>query len=149
MIIETLMKNITKIIVAVGILLVCTGNIRGQVSPGGYVYSSTIHDSLSVPVKMAVDNADNIYVTDTYRKRIVKYDASGIFTSSFTTPGTSVSVAINSANQLYFGDGESGKIYRHNDNNSATLFYTGTVFPSSMTFDAQGLLYVLTANSSA
>jgi len=39
-----------------------------------------------------------------------------------------VSLAINAANQLFFGDGESGKIFKINSNGVASELYSGRFF---------------------
>jgi hypothetical protein len=136
------MKKIFELIVVAGLMLVCMPNIHGQGSPGGYLFSATIQDSLSTPVRMAIDNSDNIYVTDAFRKKIRKYNASGAYSGSIVTVASPISIAINDKNQLFIGDGATGKIFRLNSNGTASLFYAGTAFPSSMVFCSDGFLYV-------
>ncbi|MEI7725563.1 MAG: NHL repeat-containing protein, partial [Bacteroidota bacterium] len=136
------MKLINTHLFIIGILLIWNVGAYGQVSPGGYVFSASINDSLASPVRMAIDNMDNIYVTDAYQKKIKKFNASGTYLGSVITVGSPVSIAINSANQIFFGDGETGKILKLNSNGTTTELYTGTVFPSSMVFCSDGNLYV-------
>ena len=66
---KNVMKQINKLIVILGILLGCLNGIYGQSPPGGFIFSATINDSLSSPVRMAIDNLDNIYVTDAFKKK--------------------------------------------------------------------------------
>ena len=131
-----------KLIVVLSILLICFNSMSGQSSPGSFVFSATIHDSLSAPVRIAFDNTDNIYVTDPFRKKINKYDAAGNFTGSILTIGSPISIAINGSDQIFFGDGETGKIYMLHTNGTATELYAGASFPSSMVFGSDGLLYI-------
>jgi len=91
---------------------------------------------------MAIDDLDNIYVTDAIRKNIRKYNADGNYFGSLVTTGSPVSIAINELNTIFIGDGVTGKIFRLNASGTAEQLYAGTVFPSSMVFGSDGLLYV-------
>ena len=92
---------------------------------------------------MAIDKSDNIFVTDVNQKVILMYDALGNFLESFDPGCEPLSIAINKNNQVFFGDGETGTIYRLDPDETKTEFYSGTQYPNSMVFDANGLLYVV------
>ncbi|MCX6268380.1 MAG: PKD domain-containing protein [Bacteroidetes bacterium] len=124
------------------IVLVNGTSIFGQISPGSFTFSATIRDSLYTPVRMAIDQMDNIYVTDACNKNIKKYNASGSYLGSIVTGNSPISIAINDANQIIIGDGVTGKIFKINPDGTSTELYAGTVFPSSMVFCADGLLYI-------
>lgn len=136
------MMKIYKLIVIAIMMLVCRNGMYGQGSPGGYAFAGAISDSLSTPVRMAIDNMDNIYVTDAFQKKIRKFNSAGTYLYSVVNVGAPVSIAVNAANQMYIGDGENGKIYKINSNGTRTELYAGTVFPSSMVFCSDGNLYV-------
>lgn len=139
---KNIMKQINMLIVIEGILLAFMSGIYGQSPPGGFIFSATINDSLSSPVRMAIDNMDNIYVTDAFKKKINKYSSTGIYSGSISTVASPVSIAINGANQIFIGDGQTGKIFKLNPNGTTTELYAGTVFPSSMVFCSDGFLYI-------
>ncbi|MFZ4521385.1 MAG: T9SS type A sorting domain-containing protein [Bacteroidales bacterium] len=136
------MKVIKKLFVILVMILFIVDGAQGQGSPGNFPYSAVITDSLFAPVRMAIDHLDNIFVTDAYQKKIKKYNAAGIYLGSITTIGSPISIAINETNTLFIGDGETGKIFRLNANGTTSELYAGTVFPSSMVFCSDGLLYV-------
>ncbi len=136
------MVKIYKLVVVLSILVVCFNDNYGQGPPAGFAFSATITDSLATPVRMAIDNMDNIYVTDAYDKLIRKYNSAGSFTGSIMTGGSPISIAINDANTLFFGDGVTGKIFRVNSNGTTAEIYSGAAFPSSMVFGSNGNLYI-------
>ncbi|MEI6435494.1 MAG: T9SS type A sorting domain-containing protein [Bacteroidota bacterium] len=136
------MKIIFKTSLFLGLILSMAYGMQGQISPGGYLYSNTIIDSLSIPVRIAIDNADNIYVTDALQKKIKKFNAAGNYIGSIVTGGSPVSIAINGVNQIFFGDGVTGKISKINSNGTISELYAGAVFPTSMVFCSDGFLYV-------
>ena len=137
------MGKIIKFIVILGIAIIFIDGLHGQGSPGTYGFSTTINDSLSTPVRIAIDHLDNIYVTDASQKQIKKYNAAGSYAGSIVTGGSPVSIALNEANELFFGDGANGRIYKMNSNGTPGELYAGAVFPSSMVFGSDGLLYVV------
>jgi hypothetical protein len=137
------MGNIFKFIVILGVAVIFSNGLLGQGSPGAYEFSTTINDSLSNPVRIAIDQLDNIYITDASQKQIKKYNAAGNFAGSIIAGGSPVSIAISEANEIFFGDGENGRVYKINNNGTITQLYEGSVFPSSMVFCSDGLLYVV------
>lgn len=107
------------------------------------IHVSSLTQSLKAPIRLAIDNSDKIYVTDAMRKNIAMYDISGNFLGTITPGGYPISIAINDANEIFIGDGENGNISKLDANGVAHIFYAGTLFPSSMTFSPDGLLYVV------
>ncbi len=106
------------------------------------VYQSSIDENLSSPVRMAIDNSDNIYVTDGYQHCIVKYDSSGNFVERIFVENNPVSIAINQNDEIFVGDGNSGNIFKITSGGSQSLFFSGLSLPNSMTFSPEGNLYI-------
>ncbi len=106
------------------------------------VYQSSINQNLTSPIRMAIDNNDNIYVTDNYQKCIIKYDINGNFIVRIFVEENPVSIAINQNNEIFIGDGNTGNIFKITPSGSQSLFYSGLSLPNSMTFSPSGLLYV-------
>ncbi len=122
----------------------CVGSGTGfsQTAPATYPYLSAIHDSLSTPVRMAIDAADNIYVTDAVRHQVIKYNSNGVYLTRYTTVSEPVSVAISGNGRIYIGDRLTGKVFKLNPNGTTVEFFNGTAFPCSMTCGPDGLLYI-------
>lgn len=114
---------------------------QSNINDIGHLYSVT--NNLLAPVRIAIDNNDNIYVTDFSKKCINKYDNSGTFVGTVFSGGNPTSIAINSDNTIYFGDGETGRISKLNSDGTATEIFSSTVFPSSMVFGSVNNLYIV------
>ena len=134
------MKHTDKIFIFIVLLLFCS-NIFAQNTPNDVVYQSSTIERLKAPLRIAIDNQDNTYVTDVSAKKIFKYDATGALIKAFDFVGTPVSIAISNDNKIFVGDTKAGKIFQISSDNTQTEFYT-TLFPSSMVFDTNNLLYV-------
>lgn len=135
------MKNRKQLIYLWALFILHSGAFA-QNTPGNYQFTTTFSDSLSSPVRLAIDQNDHIYVTDSYRKEILHYNPAGIFVGKTATLFSPVSIALNHSGEIFTGDGVSGFIYRISANGAVVPFYQSAVFPSSMTFGSDGMLYV-------
>ncbi|MHC1706618.1 MAG: T9SS type A sorting domain-containing protein [Bacteroidales bacterium] len=136
------MKNLYSLIFSIVILLAGSDGIYAQVSSEDFQFSERISSELKAPSRIAIDNNDNVYVTDAYQHKINKFDASGNLVSSVTVSVTPISIAINSDNEIFIGDSESGSIFRLNENGSTTIYYPGSSFPNAMSFSPDNHLYI-------
>ncbi len=125
------------------IVLLSFKSIYSQTLPGDIVPLLRIEEGLKAPVRMAIDQANNIYVTDTKEKQIIKFSSSGELIDTLNPGNQPLSIAINSKNEIFYGDDKTGSVYRIEADGSTTEFYSGTQYPNSMVFDADGLLYVV------
>ncbi len=131
-------STLLRLTIVVSLILNYTFNANTQ----NVVYQSSINSHLSSPIKMAIDNFNNIYVTDGYQKCVNKYDLSGNFIEKIIVGDNPISIAINQNNEIFIGDGTNGIITKINNNGSQSVFYNGLALPTSMTFSPEGLLYV-------
>ncbi|MFC2086438.1 NHL repeat-containing protein, partial [Bacteroidota bacterium] len=104
---------------------------------------SRITDGLDAPLRLAVDNMDNVYITDTYQKNIVKYDADGNFLGTIEPDGKPISIAINKENLIVYGDGENSKVIKLNPDGTSDVIYSDPLYPSSMVISPDNLLYIV------
>lgn len=123
-------------------LVLITNCIYSQNLPSTIINEFSITENLNSPVRIAIDQSDNIYVTDDFNKLIKKYDSSGTFLKNITAGKNPISIAINNKNELFVGDGDTGEIHKINANGALTLVYSKSIFPSSMVFDPENNLYI-------
>ena len=121
----------------------CLSNLYSQTNSNDIVHSLRIDQGLQSPTRIAIDDNDNIYVTDYDQKSIVKYNALGNYIETINTGFVPLSIAINDANQVFVGTKEGGTIYKLENNGSLTEFYSACIMPSSMAFSPEGVLYVV------
>lgn len=117
--------------------------ILAQTNTNDVGHLISVTNNLLAPVRIALDNNDNIFVTDASKKCINKYDNSGTFIATVFSGGNPISIAINSNNNIYFGDGEVGSVSKLNSDGSTTEIFTNSVFPSSMIFGSDNNLYIV------
>ena len=102
----------------------------------------TITTNLVSPIRLAIDKEDYIYVSDKNNKSLNVYHTNGSLFRSIPVKGKPVSVAVDSRSIVYYGDFDSGMIYKLDANGKATLFYADTQFPCDMVFGSDENLYV-------
>lgn len=107
------------------------------------VHVRSISQGMLSPVRLAIDNQDIVYVTDASQKCIVKYSNDCMYLGTIAPGGSPISIAVNGENQIFFGDAETGAVYKLDDSGNATEFFTETVYPSSMIFSPDKLLYIV------
>ncbi|MDX2444373.1 MAG: PKD domain-containing protein [Bacteroidales bacterium] len=125
------------------IVLFSFKSIYSQTLPGDIAHLLRIEEGLKAPIQMAIDQDDNIFVTDTREKQILIYSSTGELLDTINPENSPLSIAINKNNEVFYGDIETGSIFRLEADGSKTEFYSGTQYPNSMVFDADGLLYVV------
>ena len=125
------------------LVFICTIHLNAQYVTSDFIPTSLISDGLNAPGRLAIDNHDNIYITDAIQKSIVKYDAQGNYIETLITELIPLSVAIKNQNKLFVADKNTGDIYKFQSNGTRELFYSGLSFPSSMVFGTDNLLYIV------
>ncbi len=113
-----------------------------QTYPANFNHISAISGNLQTPMRIAVDRQDNIYVSDVNQKSILKYDAEGHFVGNMSHGFSPVSLAVNPEGELFFGDEATGYIYKLSAEGVSEIFYRGTVYPSSIAFSPDNVMYV-------
>ena len=140
------MKLILKIVPSIKLiifvsLLICT-NTFAQNTVDDIVHLTTIDQNIEVPIRLAVDNMNNIYTSDAKKNSIVKYDASGNYLESFVINGSPISIAINNNNNKIFVGNEDGTILKIETNGNISTFFTANIYPSDMAINPDGDLYI-------
>ena len=116
-----------------------------QTNSGDFINTYSIVQDLKVPVRIAIDNADNIFVTDAFQNCIVHYDQSMNFVEKIFVGTNPTSIAFGNNNVMFVGDCVNGKIYKRLPNGNITLIYSDTISPSSMAVGQNDELYVIDA----
>jgi len=132
-----------KKLMCYALFFISIAHLNAQYATSDFGPINLISDGLNAPGRMAIDNNDDIYVTDAIQKNIVKYDAQGNYISTINSGLSPLSIAINNKNQLFVGDKNTGDIYIVQVNGTKTLFYSGLSFPASMVFGLNNILYVV------
>lgn len=136
-----------KVFVLTIILSLAIHTHEAQYGPEDFTSVSLISDNIDAPGRMAIDNDDNIFLVDTYQRRVLKYNTQGILLTAIDTDMQPLSIAINSNGRMLVGDRLSGNIYDLASNGSKTLFYEGLNFPNAMVFGLNHVLYVTDSHS--
>jgi trimeric autotransporter adhesin len=171
-------NRIRKVTVSTGIISTVAGNgTAGYSGDGGAAISAEIWE----PNGVALDTANNIYIADTQNLRIRKVTVStGIITtvagigkccySGDGGPATSAEigeatgVALDSANNIYFGDPETNRVRKVTASTGIISTVTGNgtygfsgdggaatsaelEFPGEVAFDSAGNVYIPDANN--
>lgn len=124
------------------ILLIVSTIAFSQTSSNDFIFLSGIENGIETPMRIAIDQSDNIYVTDVISKCIIKYDMNGNLIDTLIPGMSPISIAINQYGELFFGDDNTGYIYKIDANKQPEVFYTGTRYPSDMVFSHDNILYV-------
>ncbi|MCK5505179.1 MAG: hypothetical protein KAJ10_08455, partial [Thermodesulfovibrionia bacterium] len=66
--------------------------------------------SLRAPTAVAVDNFENIYVTESSNNRLLIYTQSGGYLETLTGLSSPISVAVDGAGRIYIGNEGSGNV---------------------------------------
>ena len=124
-------------------ILLCITQLNAQYQTSDFVPSGLLSNEIYAPGRMAIDTLDNIYVVDVAQRNIIIYNAQGNFINTIDTNLNPLSIAINSKNQLFVGEKNTGDIYTVQANGTKTLFYSGLSFPASMEFGSNNILHVV------
>lgn len=108
----------------------------------------SINHELKTPIRLTIDQNDNIYVTDAFQKSIYKYDASGNFIETISSVGIPISIAISNDNHLIVSDNKKGSILNISTAGSINEIFSDCVYPSSAAFDIYNNLYVVDSKQS-
>jgi hypothetical protein len=117
--------------------------MNAQSIPGDFVYSSAITQDVDAPVRMAVDNQDNMFVVDATGNKLKVFSPAGILVDSLMFTSSPSSVAVGDNNELFVGLGAEGRIYRKSSGGALTEIYSGLIVPSDMTAGPDNLLYIV------
>lgn len=118
-------------------------NTNAQNTPTNVTHLLSLSNGISAPFRIAVKSTGTIYITDVSQNNIVKYDKSFNLIGAFNIGIKPTALAINSSDELFVGDSETGIIYKLDGSENATEFSTVTNSASSMVFDKNNLLYVV------
>lgn len=141
---QFILKTLLNCIILFVLLMFLPGNsIFSQTNPGDIVHLNSINTVTKAPVRLTVDNNDNIYTSDVYLNCILKFDPNGNFLDTIYKGVKPLSIAINNNGTVFVGDEESGNILKIGAGGSSTIFYSGLQIPSGMVFGTDGLLYVV------
>lgn len=138
------MKTCSKIFLClIFLVLIFCDESSAQNNSDDIIYTGQITDYLTTPIRMTVDEDNNLYVTEHNQNCVVKYDAAGNFIEKIYISFTPISVAVDRNNNVFIGDKNTGDIYKRNILGNISLFYTGCMFPSCMEFSPDNLLYIV------
>ena len=118
-----------------------------QTNTSDFINNYSISENLKVPVRVAIDKTDNIFVTDFSQKCIVQYDATRNFVRKIFVGEEPNSITISDNNTMFVGDCVNGKIYKRLSNGTISLIYSDTIIPSSMVVSPDNLLYIVDSRS--
>jgi PKD repeat protein len=117
-------------------------SLTAQNNPSDVLSEFTITNYLEAPVRIAINDNDDILIVDQHNKTINIYDAQGLLKTTIPVQGSPISIAIDENNAIYYGDSESGKIFKLDKNNNTSIFYAESALPSAMVFGTDQKLYV-------
>ena len=106
---------------------------------------SPMTNGLGRPVGVAVDAADNVYVSDTTNKAVYRITTAGArstVASGLQLPG---GVTVDGAGNVYFADTDAGTVSMASPSGAITVLTSGLPSPVGLTVDGQGDLYVANA----
>ena len=109
-----------------------------------------------VPIGIAVDSADNVYVVDNDNNRVQKFDSNGNFITTWGSEGSAVGqfkvpigIAVDSAGNAYVTDFYENSIQKFDSNGNFITTWgsygTGNGqfnWPTGITVDSSGNVYV-------
>jgi len=105
----------------------------------------TVWQCVKSPLRMAGDNAGNIYVTNGHNY-ISRYDSSGNYSSKIAVSGPPLALAI-SGTSLYISMHNSTHIIRMDTSGTILQTFGHVLLASDMAFDKNGQLYVTDSKS--
>ena len=88
--------------------------------PGQFLRS--YYAAFKSPTRLAIDAQDNVYITDPLNHRIVVRAPSGQIISQLTDLGYPISLAVNSLNSIYVGEGNLGRVDIYDVNGDSVGF---------------------------
>ena len=135
-----------KTFLALTALFLSSNTIFAQTTNGYVDHLFRINTGLKAPIRLAIDASDNIYVSDTKTKKVLKYSYSGTLLANYSTGGSPVSLAVNADDQVFVGE-EDGKILKMSATGTTSLFYSDTIYPSDMAFSPEKQLYIVDSRS--
>ncbi|NOX85825.1 MAG: 6-bladed beta-propeller [Chlorobi bacterium] len=125
------------------IIWVSTPDLFAQQTAGNNGFLFRISEGLKSPVRIALDDDGVVYVTDAFRKEIVKFDTSGQFLGTVNSGGFPLALAVNDDKQLVVSDNKVGAIKKFDFNGGDSEIYTNCTYPSDAVFDGDNKLYVV------
>ena len=131
------------VLLFVAIVLVVQINTNAQNTPSNAVHLLSLSNGISAPFRLAVKSDGTIYVTDISQNNVVKYGDSFDLIDSFNVGTKPAALAINSQDEVFVGDIETGIIYKLDAGDNSTIFSTVVNSTPSMIFDNDDLLYVI------
>ncbi len=99
---------------------------------------------------VAVDQAGNIYIADTYNHAIKKYDVNGVLTTLVSSGLNQPSaIAVDQAGNIYIADSENGAIKKYDVNGVLTTLVSGLHLPYGIAVDQAGNIYISDSDNGA
>lgn len=103
-----------------------------------------ITDGLASPLRIAIDERDDVYVTDAIGGRISRYDSAGNFLGQSIAGHSPLAITVTPQHQLYVGDRISGELLLLNaEGQFLKKIADGFGLPSSAVIDDENRLYVV------
>jgi len=126
----------------------CLGGGGSGLSMPATTSLRSYHAGLHAPARLALDAADNLYITDPQRGVVVIRAADGRLLRRVEGLGNPVSIAVADDGTVYLGDGEAGRVTAYDvDWNPGIEFGSGAgefLYPSDLSIDTvSGNVYVV------
>ncbi|MFQ6113314.1 MAG: NHL repeat-containing protein, partial [bacterium] len=138
-------KNLLPLLVViVSFLLAHFASARGQGGLSEVKHVMRITDGLASPLRIAIDERDDVYVTDAIGGRISRYDSAGNFLGQSIAGHSPLAITVTPQHQLYVGDRISGELLLLNaEGQFLKKIADGFGLPSSAVIDDENRLYVV------
>jgi DNA-binding beta-propeller fold protein YncE len=108
--------------------------------------TTLVSSGLSYPNGIAVDNAGNVYIADTFNKAIKKWTAASNSVTTLISSGLKgpYGVAVDNAGNVYVADAYSSTIkkWTATNNSVTTLVASGLNYPYGVAVDGSGNVYI-------
>lgn len=119
----------------------------GQSDPRSKPHVMTISQGLDSPLRIAIDDQDDVYVTNAVAARVCRYDSEGNFVSEFQAGGFPLAVSVAPHHQLYVIDRVTGALQLFDASGQLIRNITDVVdrfdLPSDAVTDDHNQLYVV------
>lgn len=109
------------------------------------VVQDSVIQGIRSPLRMAVDAAGNVYVTDSLLNAVLKYDASGRLLQQFKTVGSPQGIAVESDGTMIVGEGDFVALLATDGHEVSRLGSGSGQFKmaNGIALDAAGFIYVV------
>lgn len=91
-------------------IVLCGHALATPIDTLNYIHEMRITDQIGSPLRVAIDKYDNVYVTDSFYEKIIKFNSAGEFQGKFSSGVSPLAIAIDSKDHLYTSDRKNGTI---------------------------------------